>query len=339
MTLILHENSFLFSDQNIDYQRRFKEMIGDCQRHSEQFEASILSYDEALKLADQFSGNENSKNINKGDIMHHMAISFRATNKIEEAIKWYKQSLETKKKRPDSPAKHYAIANTLNSIGNCYQGLRDYQKALDEWFEKACQQLQKSEDNQDTKELKSWLYNNIGICHRNLGHYEKALEAYENALSIKKEINAPSERLAMTLNNIGKVLSAQGRHQEALEKYKESLEKKREYSGQDANTRSIAVCLNNIGEENWFLQDYSEAGKWLREALAMKKIIHRGNHPSTAVTLNRIGANYSKQGDLNKAKDYYKQAYDMIMACEGHDDSKVMYNEDLDKIEEILREK
>ena len=120
---------------------------------------------------------------------------------------------------------------------------------------------------------------------------------------------------------------------------KESLEKKREYSGQDANTRGIAVCLNNIGEENWFLQDYPEAGKWLREALAMKKIVHRGNHPSTATTLNRIGANYSKQGDLNKAKDFHKQAYDMIMACEGRANLKAIFKRNLDEIEKMLREK
>jgi tetratricopeptide (TPR) repeat protein len=268
-----------------------------------------------------------------------MAMSFRASNNLKEAINCLKQSLEMEQKRPDSPAEHYNIANTLNSIGICYKNLGEYQKALDECFEKAREHLQGAKDDQATKHLKSMLYNNEGICHNELGHYEKALDAYENALPIQKEINASAESLARTLGNIGNVLSAQGRHEEALKKKKESLEKYREHSGQDANTVGIARSLNNIGREYWLLKDYPEAGKWLREALAMKKIVHRGNHPETARTLNSIGLAYSDQGDLNKAKDFHKQAYDMIMACEGYVDDKAMYKRNLDKIEKMLCEK
>ena len=65
---------FYFSGQNIGYQRFFQQTIGDCQRESEQFEASIVSYKKALELVDSSSGDENSKNINKGSIMHNMAI-------------------------------------------------------------------------------------------------------------------------------------------------------------------------------------------------------------------------------------------------------------------------
>merc|ERR1712008_18378 len=111
--------------------------------------------------------------------------------------------------------------------------------------------------------------NNEGICHDALGHYEKALEAYEYDMAIQKEINASAEDLAMTLNNIAVVLSKQGKHQEALVKHKKSIEKEREHSGQDAKTVGIARSLSNIGSEYRDLKAYSEAGKWLREALAM----------------------------------------------------------------------
>ena len=370
------EISYL-SDKNIYYKRSFQQTIGDCQRKSEQFEPSIVSYKKALELADSSSDDENSKNIVKGEIMHDMAISFKALNKIEEAIKLYKQSLEMKQKRPDSPAKHYAIATTLNSIGGCYRKLGEYQKALDEG-QKARKHLKGAEDDQATKQLKSWLYNNEGICHRNLGHYKKALEAYENDLAIQKEISASTEDLAGTLNNIAVVLSAQGSHEEALKKYKESLEKEREHAGLDAKTVGIAMSLNNIGLEYRLLKNYPEAGKWLREALAMKKSVHRGNHPSTARTLNSLGLNYCDQGDqnkaqthlqkahdmlktcegnevfksevlnnlgitchdqgdLNKAKDFHKQAHDMIMACEGHANLKAKFKRNLDNIEKMLR--
>ena len=211
--------------------------------------------------------------------MHNMAMSFRALNKIKEAIIWLKQSLEIKQERPDSPSKNYAIATTLSSIGICYGQLGEYQKALDECYEKAREHLQDAKDDQATKKLKSQLYNNEGICHDELGHYEKALEAYENDLTIQKETNTSAGRLAMTLGNFGAVLSAQGKHEEALEKYKESLEKKRKHSGQDANTVGIAISLNNIGSQYRNLKNYPEAGKWLRDALSMKQTnYHSKNH-------------------------------------------------------------
>ena len=181
-------------------------------------------------------------------------------------------------KSQDWPAKNYSIAKTLNSIGTCYQELGEFQKTLNEYYEKAREKLQG--DDQDTKRLKSWLFDNEGLCHYGLGHNEKALEAFENALATKNETNASAEDLAHTLNNIANVLSVQGKNKEAIEKYKESLEKARENSGQDAKSVDIAGYLHNIGKEYLFLKDYQEAGKWLREALSMKQSIYRGiNHP------------------------------------------------------------
>jgi tetratricopeptide (TPR) repeat protein len=367
------EISYL-SDEYIDYKRSFQQEVGDCQNYLEQFEASIVSYKKALELADSSSGSENSKNTNKEAIMHNMATSYWFLNNLEEAINWYKQSLKMMLKRPDSPAKHYAIAKTLNSIGACYDELGKYQKALDECYEKAREHLQGAEDDQATKQLKS-----MWSMHGELGLYEKSLEAYKNDLVIQKEINASAEVLASTLNYIAGVLSAQGEHEEALEKYKESFEKKREHSGQDAKTLGIAITLSNIGLEYRHLKNYPEAGKWLRNALAMNQSVHCGNHPETANTLITLGCNYHDQGDLkkaqthwqkahdmlktcegnedlksmvlhnlgltyrdqgdlNKAKDLIKQAYDMIMACEGHDDLKSMFKENFDKIEKMLSE-
>merc|ERR1712129_135153 len=120
--------------------------------------------------------------------------------------------------------------------------------------------------------------------------------------------------------------------------YKKSREKAREYYGQDAKTVGIASSLSNIGDAYNDLKDYPEAGKWLREALAMNKIVHRGNHPKTASTLSTLGINYCDQGDLNKGKDFIKQAYDMIMACEGNDNMKSGIKRNLDEIEKMLSE-
>ena len=109
---------------------RFLQAIGDCQKKLEQFEASTKTYDSALKLFD--SGDKNSNNKIKGDIMHSKAENYRHLNNLAKAMECFKESLETKQNRLDS-AKQYSIALTLNSIGICYEELGEFQKALDEY--------------------------------------------------------------------------------------------------------------------------------------------------------------------------------------------------------------
>ena len=44
----------------------------------------------------------------------------------------------------------------------------------------------------------------------------------------------------------------------------------------------------------------------------------------------------NQQGDLEKAKDYIKQAYDMILTCEGNDEWKSNIKRNLDEVEKKL---
>ena len=329
-----------FSEQGIGYQRSLQQIVGFCQIILEQFEAGILSYFKALELIEKSPEDQDTKDINKGDIMQNIATGYEFLNNPKEAIVWYTKSLDIKQKREDSPSKNYAVAKTLIGIGNCYQELGEFQKALDEYYGKAREKLQEYYPFQETRKLKSWLFHNEGLCHYGLGHYKKALDAYENALAIHKQINAPGKDMAKTINNIANVLSKQGRHKEAIEKYMESLKNQKETSGQDAKNLGIASALHNIGNEYLHLKHYQGADKWLREALSMKQIVYHGkNHPNTSFTLNSIGLNYRHQGDLEKAKDYFIQAYDMILTCEGNDKWKEIIKRNLDEVEEKLQDK
>ena len=44
----------------------------------------------------------------------------------------------------------------------------------------------------------------------------------------------------------------------------------------------------------------------------------------------------NQQGDLEKAKDYIKQSYDMILTCESNDEWKSNIKRNLDKVEKKL---
>ena len=78
--------SLYFSGQSIGYHRSLQQMIGSSQIDLEQFEASIASYRKALELVEKSSEDQNAKDINKGDIMQYMAMGYKSSNNLKEAI-------------------------------------------------------------------------------------------------------------------------------------------------------------------------------------------------------------------------------------------------------------
>ena len=90
--------------------------------------------------------------------------------------------------------------------------------------------------------------------------------------------------------------------------------------GTNANTIDISVSLHNIGCEYRHLKNYHEAGKFLRDALTMRRFLYpAGIHPEVARTHWLLGLNYHDLDNHDKAQHHLYQAYDIITKCEGYD--------------------
>src|SRR5262249_41462555 len=102
-------------------------------------------------------------------------------------------------------------------IGHAYQGLGDYQKAL-EYFDQALLIKREAGDRRSEAVILS----NIGLTYNSLRDYRKALEYFNQSLPIKREIGDRHNEvvtlagLAAAENNLGNLASARNHFESAL---------------------------------------------------------------------------------------------------------------------------
>jgi tetratricopeptide (TPR) repeat protein len=211
-------------------------------------------------------------------------------------------------------------AASYNNIGNVYDYLGDYDKAL-EYHNKALE-IRKEvlvENHPDT----AGSYNNIGDVYANLGKYDKALKYHNKALEIFKDVLGENHpKTANSYNNIGIVYNNLGDYDKALEYYIKALEIKKTVLGE--NHPATAGSYNNIGVIYDELGDYDKALEYYIKALKIKEFVLGENHPKTASSYNNIGVVYYELGDYDKALEYYIKAWEIFKERlgESHPDTQ-----------------
>src|SRR4051812_31749665 len=96
-----------------------------------------------------------------------------------------------------------------------------------------------------------------------MSEYEEALISQKTADSLYKKINAEYSRLA-PLANIGENYAAQGDYPKAMEYYQQSLAIMQKANDLNEN---LAILQALMGEANFYLNNYAEANKWLKQSL------------------------------------------------------------------------
>ena len=100
--------------------------------------------------------------------------------------------------------------------------------------------------------------------------------------------------------------------------HREALKLERDHFGMEAQKDCVATSLHNIGEELTNLESHEEAGKYLREALEMRRVM-AGDKKDIwiAKTLKLLGQNALHQGDHGKAGKYLVEAAGAVRDCKG----------------------
>jgi len=143
-------------DQQEKYNLHFEQ--GNLFHASQEFEAAIAAYDQALAIKPD-----------KHAALYNKGVALYALGRYEEAIAAYDQALAIK------PDYHEA----LNNKGNALSDLGRYEEAIAAYDQALAIKPDKHEA----------LYNK-GTALANLGRYEEAIAAYDQALAIKPDKHA-----------------------------------------------------------------------------------------------------------------------------------------------------
>jgi CHAT domain-containing protein/Tfp pilus assembly protein PilF len=148
-------------------------------------------------------------------------------------------------------------ANTLGSLGYCYEQLADYPKALD-YLNRALAMKQELKDRpEEAKTL-----NNLGLVFWDMSEYPKAIDDFTRSLNIAREIGDKQIEGAV-LNNLALISDEQGDYPHSLELYRQALDLHRSTHF----TRGETDTLGNLGGDYLLLGRYQEAQDYYQQAL------------------------------------------------------------------------
>jgi len=144
------------------------------------------------------------------------------------------------------------------------------------------------------------IYNNIGIIYGRLNDTAEALQYYERSLESARRVDDPA-LIAMAQANIGSMLSKQGDQATALERYAEALQI---YDDIEVTEHRIRI-RGAIGEVHADRGDDAASLEAFEDALALSEAAGR---PPTPFVLRGLGLAHLRQGDVDTAERYLRQA-------------------------------
>ena len=264
-----------------------KNVQGRSYRNITEYDKAIESYEEALKEVKRI------KSIEAEIVtLNQLGVVYRRQDKIRFALNYHQAALEIISKI-DVPNNDVKISNsiTINSIGNIYLALKQYERAL----EKFNQSIIIQKDLNDRRGL-AINHQNIGFAYKNIGDLALALKNYQISL---KYNTLNKDRLGKVIchNSIADILIKQGKYNEAYKYIIEVISLAEEIG----NRYYLSEVYNTLGWVYLKLKKLKDAQYYLDKSL---KIGIKNNIPSS-LTLS-----YSHLSELNQKKENYKKALD-----------------------------
>lgn len=265
---------------------------GTVYRNLSQFKKATALHQNALDVAREV---DNEEFIVLS--LNMLGVVYRRTDAIKTALDYNQRALEVAESIAD-PSYHIKrnINISLNSIGNLYQTLGQYDLAISQ-FKRALEL-----EGQLGNKLGLAINNqNIGDCLEQKGNLEEALKRYQKSLALNEEIKNTYGRV-ICKNAIAQVYLKQGLANKALE----LLEQLAEPISKIKDKFIWSSILSNTGWANMEVNNYDIAERKMKEGL---KMAADNTLPSQVIYAQRLLSQLeAKKGNHQKALEYYKEA-------------------------------
>ncbi|MBU4486526.1 MAG: GGDEF domain-containing protein, partial [Candidatus Delongbacteria bacterium] len=203
------------------------------------------------------------------------------------------------------------ISDSLNTVGNVYFQLKNYNKALEYYQESLDIRLELKDNIAVAKS-----YNNIGNMYSILKDYQKALDYYNDSVRLYNKGGEQKSR-STVFSNIGIVYREKGEPELALENFIKSLKLAKEQNllYNHANTSNEAARTYLV------MKMYEETEEYLNMALSEGKKLNARNVVQESYQI--FSELYFEKKDFVNAYGYYKMYADMKDAIYGELTGKI----------------
>ncbi|WP_255067139.1 tetratricopeptide repeat protein [Lacihabitans sp. LS3-19] len=259
--------------------------LGIIARNSSQYKKSIELHTEALKLSESIADKESIISS-----LNLIGVTYRRLDNVRLALDFHKQALTLAEKMPEKTEGILrSTAVSLNSIGNIYLTLKQYQLAQQQ-FEKSLR-IEKELDNKLGLAIN---YQNLGIINEAQNELDAALGNYSTSLEYNKAINSKLGRIICN-NSIAQILIKMNKPKEGLKLILPSIREAEELG----DKFYITMALINSGWAYSILKEYDNAEKNLEKGLKMA--IANQFNSSTSEAYSHLAFLYESKGDYPKA--------------------------------------
>lgn len=227
--------------------------------------------------------------------LNMLAVNHKNMGQTDSAIYFYDKALELLNED------QLWLEGVINeNLGILYNNLGQFQKALQAYYH-AIAAYEKEEDERSVHEL----YSNIGLIFKKNGEYGKALGFYKKTLGYLLSKNRQSN-IHIYANNIASVFLESHQVDSAL--YYLRIGQK---SLKKSNTQCHTGFYSVLGRAFLEMNAIDSAKYYLEKDLAHSEAC--GENISLSENQRLLGLVYWREGDLEKAREYYQNAYEIAI--------------------------
>ncbi len=293
--------------------------IAKCQDQIQNFQDSLSSFQEALKIATQIYGDQEAHR-DKATLLQSIGIQLSRLNQLHDATKHHEQSMQMKKQLfAKKLVTAVDLASELNSLGECHRFQANFPQAIACYKEGEAMIL--NPESRKEKNILGHIYHNLGCCMSTMREFELALFNLERSLMLRTDLHgkeAKSVQITDTLGAIANVFCKKGDHLIALEKKKQVLDMCQSYFGKSAMNSTIGTALSGLGVEYRHVGQNEESLKYLEEALLIRQEMLGKDHLQIAHALFQLSETHLALGNRFQAKKCLEEAHSMANRTEGN---------------------
>ena len=294
-------NYFQIAEKNIEIAKNliFLKGLGTAQKILATYYYYKADYDKALELYKESFKNYDSCNYKKGVAIDYKNIGniYSQLGATKEALKNYFKSLQLRDEIHDTIGK----ANLYIAIGSIYVNTNDYKDSAIVYFNRALETFKETNSIYyiaSTYLRISNFYYNLYLSSKDTANFKFAINYSQKSLEISKKYNI-SSYIGTAYEIIGESYRTINNTDSAYYYLKKSLDVRREGN----NVFGIVNSLTKIGSYFLALKKYSQAEKYLIEALELSQVID--SHQVTKDIYGNLSTLYYETGQYKKAFDNY----------------------------------